>query len=76
MAAVPRCVALAVLNTGGFAPPPATDRFSPSMRQRIDLARLYRRALHVMPETIDGLSPRPVPQVCPVTLDELLFGPP
>ena len=54
----------------------ATDRFSPSMRQRIDLARLYRRALHVMPETIDGLSPRPVPQVCPVTLDELLFGPP
>ena len=29
-----------------------------------------------MPETVDGLSPLPVPQVCPVTLDELLAGPP
>ena len=50
----------------------AADRFAPSMRQKIDLARLYRRALHVMPETIDGQRPLPVPQVCSATLDELL----
>ncbi len=50
----------------------ATDRYSPSMRQRIDLARLYRRALHILPETIDGQPPTLVPEVCTVTLDELL----
>jgi hypothetical protein len=50
----------------------AADRFAPSMRQRIDTARLYRRALRAMPETIDGQPPLPVPDVCPVTLDELL----
>jgi hypothetical protein len=42
------------------------------MRQKIDMARLYRRALRAMPETIDGQLPLPVPDVCPVTLDELL----
>jgi hypothetical protein len=50
----------------------AADRFAPSMRQRIDLARIYRRALRRMPETIDGQPPLPVPQDCRVTLDELL----
>jgi hypothetical protein len=50
----------------------AADRFAPSMRQRIDLERLYRRALRIMPETIDGQPPLPVPDVCPVLLDELL----
>ena len=50
----------------------AADRFSPSMRQRIDLAKLYRRALRAMPETIDGQPPLPVPEQCPVTLNELL----
>lgn len=50
----------------------AVDRFSPSMRQRINLAALYRRALRAMPETIDGQAPLPVPETCPVTLDELL----
>jgi hypothetical protein len=50
----------------------AADRFAPSMRQRIDLVRLYRRALYVMPETIDGQPPLPVSQTCPMTLDELL----
>jgi hypothetical protein len=50
----------------------AADRFAPSMRQRIDLVRLYRRALLAMPDTIDGQAPLPVPDVCPVTLDELL----
>jgi hypothetical protein len=50
----------------------AADRYAPSMRQRIDLARLYRRALRGMPETIDGQKPLPVPATCPVTLDQLL----
>jgi hypothetical protein len=50
----------------------AADRFAPSMRQKIDMARLYRRALRAMPETIDGQPPLPVPDLCPVTLDELL----
>jgi hypothetical protein len=42
------------------------------MAQRIDMAKLYRDALRRMPDTIDGQPPLPVPQVCPVTLDELL----
>jgi hypothetical protein len=50
----------------------ASDRFAPSMRLRIDLAKLYRRALRIMPETMDGQAPLPVPGTCPVTLDELL----
>ena len=50
----------------------AADALSPSMRQRIDLAEVYRRALNAMPDMIDGQSPLPVPDVCPVTLDELL----
>lgn len=50
----------------------AARRFVPSMRQRIDMARVYRRALRAMPETMDGQQPLPVPDVCPVTLDELL----
>jgi hypothetical protein len=50
----------------------ATSRFTPSMRQRIDLAKLYKRALRRMPETIDDQQPLPVPAECPVTLDALL----
>jgi hypothetical protein len=50
----------------------AAARFTPSMRQRLDLAKLYRRALRALPETMDGQPPLPVPEVCPVTLDELL----
>jgi len=50
----------------------AADRFAPSMRQKIDMAQLYRRALRAVPETIDGLAPLPLPETCPVTLDELL----
>ena len=50
----------------------ATIRFSPSMRQRLDVGRLYRDALRAMPDTVDGLPPLPVPAACPVTLDELL----
>ena len=50
----------------------AADRFVPSMRQRIDMVKIYRRALRAMPESIDGKEPLPVPPDCPVTLDELL----
>jgi Domain of unknown function DUF29 len=48
----------------------AREAFSPSMRKRIDIARVYRRALAAMPETIDGL-PLPIRSEMP-TLDELL----
>jgi hypothetical protein len=50
----------------------AARRFTPSMRQRLDLDRIYRQALRGLPETIDGQPPLPVPDVCPATLDELL----
>ncbi|WP_428490826.1 DUF29 domain-containing protein [Rhodopila sp.] len=50
----------------------AADRFAPLMRQRINLAKLYRRALRVLPETIDGQPPLPVPAICPMSLDNLL----
>ena len=51
----------------------AADRFVPSMRQRLDMAKLYRRALRAVPDTIDGTAPlQTIPTTCPVTLDELL----
>jgi hypothetical protein len=50
----------------------ARRRFVPSMGQRIDVAGLYADALAGVPETMDGQPPLPVPDVCPVTLDELL----
>ena len=50
----------------------ASSRFAPSMRARIDVAKLYRRALRYLPEVIDGQPPMPMPVQCPVTLDELL----
>jgi hypothetical protein len=51
----------------------AAARFVPSMRQRIDMAKLYRRALRAVPDTIDGTAPlQTIPTTCPVTLDELL----
>ncbi len=50
----------------------ARDGYAPSMRQRIDMGSLYRRALRGLPDTVDGLEPLHVPQECPVTLDELL----
>ena len=50
----------------------AADRFAPSMRQRLDMAKLYRRAARYLPDTIDDQAPLPVPEVCPVTLDALL----
>jgi hypothetical protein len=53
----------------------AADAFALSMRQKIDVAEIYAKALRAMPETIDGQPPLPVPVVCPVTLDELLTEP-
>jgi hypothetical protein len=54
----------------------AAEAFTPSMRQRINLARLYTQALRATPETIDGQPPLPMPEVCPVTLDDLLSDDP
>jgi hypothetical protein len=50
----------------------ARRRFSPSMAQRIDVAKLYREAVCRLPETMDGTPPLPVSEACPVTLAELL----
>jgi hypothetical protein len=36
------------------------------------MADLFADALAAMPKTIDGQPPLPLPQICPVTLDELL----
>jgi hypothetical protein len=49
----------------------AASRFAPSMRVRIDMARIYRRAIRALPETIDEVPPLPLPTEWP-TLDELL----
>lgn len=53
----------------------ARRRFVPSMRQRIDVASLYVDAIRALPETLDEVAPLPLPQVCPVTLEELLAQP-
>ena len=52
----------------------ARDAFTPSMRQRIDVASLYADALASLPETMDGLPPSPIANEIP-TLDELLGEP-
>ena len=53
----------------------AAEAYTPSMAQRIDMAKLYRDALRGMPETMDGVPPLPVPHECPVALTELLADP-
>jgi len=50
----------------------AVNRFAPSMRQRLVLARIYRQALRAVPATMDGVPPQTLPESCPATLDELL----
>ena len=50
----------------------AIDRFAPSMRQRLDVASTYRRALRAVPARMDGNPPLPLPSECPWSLDELL----
>jgi Domain of unknown function DUF29 len=50
----------------------AADAFSPSMRQRIDLARINRRAVQRLPAAIDGVPGGAAPDMSGVTLDEWL----
>jgi hypothetical protein len=50
----------------------AADRFVPSMRQRLDLARIYRRALRALPASVYGQPPLSVPGECPWSLEELM----
>ena len=54
----------------------ARKKFSPGMRQRIDVAALYADAIAGLPTAIDGLAGLPVPHDCPATLDELLSDEP
>ena len=49
----------------------AADAFSPAMAQRIDLEKLYRRALRWLPAEIDGKPPLSLPGSCPITLADL-----
>jgi len=54
----------------------AADRYTASMRQKIDLPRLYRRALNAVPESMDGQKPLQLPTVCPfASVDELFSDP-
>jgi hypothetical protein len=50
----------------------ARRKFTPGMRRSIDMAELYAVALTGLPEELNATAPVPVPQVCPVTLDEML----
>ena len=53
----------------------AEQRFTPSMRQRIELDRLHAKALRRAREGADDAgAPRPLPDACPFGLDELLAG--
>jgi Domain of unknown function DUF29 len=50
----------------------AERRFAPSMRQRIDLERLYRRAVRQVATLNGGQTPPDWPSSCPFVLDDLL----
>jgi hypothetical protein len=51
----------------------AAQRFTPSMRQRIDLDRLFQAARRQLVDvTYDGRAPLSWPETCPLTLDQLL----
>jgi hypothetical protein len=53
----------------------AERRFTPSMRQRIDLAELYVKALRrARTATDESGQARPLPDNCPFDLDALLAG--
>ena len=51
----------------------AAERITASMRPKVDMAQLYGRALRLLPESMDGTPP--LPEICPVTLDEMLAEP-
>jgi hypothetical protein len=42
------------------------------MRQRVDITKVYERALRAMPDAIDGLPALPVPADWRFTLDGLV----
>ncbi len=50
----------------------AANRFVPSMRQRLDLSRIYRQALRAVPAVMDGKPPQTLPAICPTTVDQML----
>lgn len=50
----------------------ARRRYRPSMRDKLDVAGIYADALSALPDTMDQMPPLPVPEACPVTLDELM----
>ena len=50
----------------------ARRKYRASMAQKIDLPGLYADALEAMPDTIDGVPPLPVSNVCPWTLAGLM----
>jgi Domain of unknown function DUF29 len=52
------------------------DCFTPSMRQRIDLAKIYDRAKRQIGLlSYGGKSALPPPESCPITLDQLCTAP-
>jgi len=50
----------------------ARRKYRPSMRQKLDVPGIYADALSALPDTMDGQLPLPVPEICPVTLNELV----
>ena len=55
----------------------ARRSYTPSMRQRLDLAELYADALFELQARADDTGqPLPLPKTCPFTLDDLLPGRP
>jgi hypothetical protein len=53
----------------------AADAFSPSMRQRLDLAKLYRRAVKALVRTNDGVPrEQESPEECPSSLGTSTAG--
>ena len=50
----------------------ARRRYTPSMRQKLDLAGIYTDALKALPTTLDGVGLGLLPETCPLTFDELL----
>jgi hypothetical protein len=64
------------LDVAGFQAE-AAQRCAPSMRVRVDLAGLYRRALRQLTTAkVDGRTAANFPEICPFTLDDLLTGDP
>jgi hypothetical protein len=53
----------------------AAERFTPTMRQRLDIPTLYQQARRAVSRMrIDGQPPDPLRDSCPFTLDDLLSG--